>query len=34
PPLPAGASGISWGLNIQANGTITTDDYEMYDIGP
>lgn len=34
PPLPAGASGISWGLNIQANGTITTDDYEMYDVGP
>ncbi|WP_442544915.1 S-layer homology domain-containing protein [Arthrobacter sp. KN11-1C] len=33
PPLPAGASGISWGLNIQANGTITTDDYEMYDNG-
>ncbi|WP_423182861.1 polysaccharide deacetylase family protein [Arthrobacter sp. NyZ413] len=33
PPLPAGASGISWGLNIQTNGTITTDDYEMYDVG-
>ncbi|MCI0141081.1 polysaccharide deacetylase family protein [Arthrobacter bambusae] len=32
PPLPAGASGISWGLNIQTNGTITTDDYEMYDV--
>ncbi|GAB3558806.1 hypothetical protein GCM10027405_05560 [Arthrobacter alkaliphilus] len=31
PALPAGASGISWGLNIQTNGTITTDDYEMYD---
>ncbi|WP_437771096.1 polysaccharide deacetylase family protein [Arthrobacter sp. KNU40] len=33
PALPAGASGISWGLNIQTNGTITTDDYEMYDTG-
>ncbi|MBB6403436.1 polysaccharide deacetylase family protein [Arthrobacter sp. AZCC_0090] len=32
PPLPAGASGISWGLNIQTNGTINTDDYEMYDV--
>ena len=31
PALPAGASGISWGMNIQTNGTITTDDYEMYD---
>lgn len=34
PPLPAGASGISRGLNIQANGAIATDDYEMYDVGP
>ncbi|WP_423184611.1 polysaccharide deacetylase family protein [Arthrobacter sp. NyZ413] len=33
PPLPAGASGISWGLNIQTNGTITTDDYAMFDVG-
>jgi putative cell wall-binding protein/peptidoglycan/xylan/chitin deacetylase (PgdA/CDA1 family) len=31
PALPAGASGVSWGLNIQANGTITTDDYSMID---
>jgi peptidoglycan/xylan/chitin deacetylase (PgdA/CDA1 family) len=32
PALPAGASGISWGLNIQANGTLTTDDYSMIDV--
>lgn len=32
PALPAGASGISYGLNIQANGTITTDDYSMIDV--
>jgi peptidoglycan/xylan/chitin deacetylase (PgdA/CDA1 family) len=32
PALPAGASGLSYGLNIQANGTITTDDYSMIDV--
>lgn len=30
PPLPAGASAISFGLNLVSNGTITTDDYAMY----
>ena len=33
PPLPAGASGISFGLNLFSNGTLTTDDYEMFDVG-
>ncbi|WP_427016726.1 polysaccharide deacetylase family protein [Pseudarthrobacter sp. P1] len=32
PALPAGASGISFGLNLFANGTLTTDDYEMFDV--
>lgn len=31
PPLPAGASAISFGLNLVSNGTLTTDDYEMFD---
>lgn len=31
PPLPAGASGISFGLNLFSNGTLTTDDYELID---
>lgn len=31
PPLPAGASGVSFGLNLFSNGTLVTDDYEMYD---
>ncbi|UYY83720.1 polysaccharide deacetylase family protein (plasmid) [Arthrobacter sp. YA7-1] len=31
PPLPAGANGISFGLNLFSNGTLTTDDYEMFD---
>lgn len=31
PPLPTGATGVSYGLAIQANGTITTDDYELVD---
>ncbi|WP_423184502.1 fibronectin type III domain-containing protein [Arthrobacter sp. NyZ413] len=34
PALPAGASGISYGLNIQSNGSITTDDYSMIDVTP
>ncbi|MEZ2390128.1 polysaccharide deacetylase family protein, partial [bacterium RCC_150] len=34
PALPAGASGISYGLNIQSNGSITTDDYSMIDATP
>lgn len=33
PALPAGASGISFGLNLFSNGTLTTDDYEMFDVG-
>ncbi|WP_425863754.1 S-layer homology domain-containing protein [Arthrobacter sp. TWP1-1] len=30
-PVPAGATAISIGLNILANGTLITDDYELYD---
>ena len=33
PALPSGASGISFGLNLFSNGTLTTDDYEMFDVG-
>ncbi|MBG6223806.1 peptidoglycan/xylan/chitin deacetylase (PgdA/CDA1 family) [Arthrobacter sp. CAN_A2] len=32
PPLPAGANGLSFGLNLFSNGTLTTDDYEMFDV--
>ena len=31
PPIPKGFSGISFGLNIFADGQISTDDYELYD---
>jgi peptidoglycan/xylan/chitin deacetylase (PgdA/CDA1 family) len=31
PALPAGASAISVGLNLLGNGTLTTDDFELYD---
>jgi peptidoglycan/xylan/chitin deacetylase (PgdA/CDA1 family) len=31
PALPAGASGISFGLNLFGNGTLVTDDYELID---
>ncbi len=31
PEVPRGFSGISYGLNIFADGQITTDDYELYD---
>lgn len=31
PPVPSGATGLSFGLNLFSNGTLTTDDYEMYD---
>jgi hypothetical protein len=31
PPVPAGATGISFGLNLFTNGTLTTDDYAIYD---
>jgi putative cell wall-binding protein len=31
PAVPAGATGISFGLNIMANGELVTDDYELYD---
>jgi hypothetical protein len=29
PPLPAGDTGISFGLSLATNGTLTTDDYSM-----
>jgi hypothetical protein len=32
PALPAGADGISFGLNLFSNGILTTDDYEMFDV--
>lgn len=31
PPVPAGASAISMGLNLLTNGTLVTDDYGLYD---
>ncbi|WP_427018618.1 polysaccharide deacetylase family protein [Pseudarthrobacter sp. P1] len=31
PPVPAGASAISIGMNLVSTGTLTTDDYELYD---
>ncbi|KSU76843.1 Polysaccharide deacetylase [Pseudarthrobacter enclensis] len=31
PALPAGATAISFGLNLFSNGTLITDDYAMYD---
>jgi len=31
PTIPAGMTGISFGLNMFNNGTITTDDYALYD---
>jgi peptidoglycan/xylan/chitin deacetylase (PgdA/CDA1 family) len=31
PAIPAGYTGLSYGLNIFANGSITTDSYEAYD---
>jgi hypothetical protein len=31
PALPAGATAISFGLNLFSNGTLVTDDYAMYD---
>ncbi len=32
PPVPAGASAISMGLNLVGNGTLVTDDYELTDV--
>jgi hypothetical protein len=29
PPLPAGATGVSFGLAIQGIGTLITDDYAL-----
>lgn len=29
PPLPAGATAVSYGLNLISNGVLTTDDYEL-----
>jgi hypothetical protein len=34
PALPAGATGISFGLNITSNGSLTTDDYTDVDATP
>ena len=31
PAIPAGTTGISFGLNLVSNGTLTTDDYAVYD---
>ncbi|MET1044821.1 MAG: polysaccharide deacetylase family protein [Microbacteriaceae bacterium] len=31
PVIPAGATGISFGLNLFSNGQLTTDDYALYD---
>jgi hypothetical protein len=31
PALPAGTTGLSFGLNVFQNGEITTDDYALYD---
>ncbi|MCL2536535.1 MAG: polysaccharide deacetylase family protein, partial [Nocardiaceae bacterium] len=31
PPVPAGATGISFGLNLFGNGQLLTDDYELHD---
>jgi peptidoglycan/xylan/chitin deacetylase (PgdA/CDA1 family) len=31
PPVPAGATAISLGLNMMGNGTLVSDDYELYD---
>lgn len=33
PALPEGASAVSFGLSLSSNGAITSDDYEMYDLG-
>jgi peptidoglycan/xylan/chitin deacetylase (PgdA/CDA1 family) len=33
PAIPAGATALSFGLNIQAAGTLTTDDYSLTDTG-
>ena len=30
PPIPSGYSGMSFGLNLFSNGTLTTDDYALY----
>ena len=31
PALPSGATAIRFGLSLFRNGTLTTDDYAMYD---
>ncbi|MDY7557329.1 MULTISPECIES: cell wall-binding repeat-containing protein [unclassified Cryobacterium] len=31
PPVPAGSTGLSFGLNLISNGTLVTDDYALYD---
>jgi hypothetical protein len=32
PPVPANTSRVTWGLSVYGVGTLTTDDYEMYDV--
>jgi len=32
PAIPAGYTGISFGLNLISNGELVTDDYELYDL--
>ena len=34
PAVPSGATAVSFGMNIAANGTLTTDDYSLVDTGP
>ena len=31
-PIPAGYTGLSFGLNLFGNGTLVTDDYALYDV--
>ena len=33
PAVPAGATALSFGMNIEAAGTLTTDDYSLVDSG-
>jgi Polysaccharide deacetylase len=33
PPIPAGVTAISYGMTIPSNGTLSTSDYSMVDIG-
>ena len=33
PPIPQGATGISFGLSLSQNGELLTDDYSLVDTG-